>query len=241
MLFYAISWYVTESFAAPGKRTTELRAPKFVTMLGFITPQTQSRYMPRSASLPSLDEVVFFDMETQGRDPFKHKITTIQVRHNGKTSIWKEWELGEEGCINSFFDFLEKVTRKELSFVGYNQLKFDVSFLDVRLRQLKLMDERKWNILHNWLHWIDLYQFLGDAYYGARVWYSSLAGTEQKIENADIPELYNQGEHEKITGYVEDEMKGMELVYQGMMKEPFYKELVRLRAKVVRQEATPSE
>ena len=44
--------------------------------------------------LPPLDRVVFFDIETEGVDPFVDKVITVQVRHRGKTTIWKEWELG---------------------------------------------------------------------------------------------------------------------------------------------------
>ena len=119
-------------------------------------------------SLPPIDQVVFFDIETQGIDPFVDKVVTVQIRHRGKTTIWKEWELGEAKCIEAFFDFLETIYRKETSFVGYNLLKFDVSFIDERLRQLGIMSKVKWQMLHNYLHWVDLYQLLGNAYYRAK-------------------------------------------------------------------------
>ncbi len=192
--------------------------------------------MTRSASLPSLDRVVFFDMETEGLDPFKHKIVTIQVREKGKTTIWKIWELQEAGCIRIFFDFLNRIYRKETTFVGYNVLKFDVSFLDQRLRELNMMDAWHWRIIHDYLHWFDLYQFLGNAYYRARHWYSSLAGMQQDTINSHIPALYAKGDYEKIVQYIESEMLSMESVYQGVQKEPFYAELIRLRKKVGTEE-----
>ncbi len=184
--------------------------------------------------LPPLDNVVFFDIETEGTDPFQHKVITVQVRYRGKTTIWKEWEMGEAKCILSFFDgFLDSIERKVTSFVGYNVLRFDVAFLDERLRRLRIMNDWKWRALHDYLHWIDLYQLLGDAYYKAKDWYSSMAGLKQEVRNADIPVLYAQRDYATIVRYIEDEMRSMEIVYQGIAKEPFYSELVKLRQKVV--------
>src|SRR5438094_9053697 len=59
--------------------------------------------------LPPLERVVFFDIETTGIDPFVDKDVTVQVRHKGKTTIWKEWELSEKRCIEEFFRFLYTV------------------------------------------------------------------------------------------------------------------------------------
>src|SRR2546426_10900349 len=109
--------------------------------------------------LPPLDRVVFFDIETVGIDRFVEKVITVQVRHRGKTTIWKEWELGEAKCIEAFFDFLKTIYRKETSFVGYNHLKFDVSFIDQRLRELGIMNKDKWQMLHDYLHWVDSTNF----------------------------------------------------------------------------------
>jgi uncharacterized protein YprB with RNaseH-like and TPR domain len=47
--------------------------------------------------------------------------------------------------------------------VGYNVLKFDVPFIDVRLRKNGLMEEMVWHLLHD-QHYVDLYQLLGDYY-----------------------------------------------------------------------------
>ncbi len=180
-------------------------------------------------SLPPIDQVVFFDIETQGIDPFVDKVVTVQVRHRGKTTIWKEWELGEAKCIEAFFDFLETIYRKETSFVGYNLLKFDVSFIDERLRQLGIMNKDKWQMLHNYLHWVDLYQLLGNAYYKAKLWYGGMAGAKQQTENSEVPALYAKKDFGTIVNYIEEEMECMQTVYEGISKEPFYTELVKKR------------
>ena len=172
-------------------------------------------------------------METTGTNPFDCHIVTIQVRSKGQTTIWPEWKLGETGCIESFFDYQRSIPRSETTFVGYNVLKFDVAFLDERLRQLEIMNEWKWRVLHDWTHWVDLYQLLGDAYYRGSTWYASLAGSRQSVTNAEIPELYKKGMYESIIEYIEKEMESMERTYSGLQKEPFYSELTKLRNKVL--------
>ncbi len=50
--------------------------------------------------------ITFFDIEITGLDPLQSKIITIQIRRNGKTIIFKEWELGESEMIESFLILL---------------------------------------------------------------------------------------------------------------------------------------
>ncbi len=183
-------------------------------------------------SLKQLTSVTFVDVETTGLDPFRHRIVSIQVRRAGRNHIWPEWELGELKTLESFFDFLKGVERKNEIFVGYNVLKFDVSFIDQRLRELVLMNQWKWRILHDWLHWFDLYHFLGDAYFRFRDWMLGIAGIEQEYEGREIPILYSRKEYEKILGYINNELLGLELTYKAILKEKFYNELEELRTKI---------
>ena len=191
-----------------------------------------------SSILPAVENVVFFDLESTGLDPFQNRIVSIQVRSKGKTTIWKEWQLGEIDCLESFFDFANILNKRETCLVGYNVLKFDVSFLDQRLRLLQRMNNWKWQILHKSIHWIDLYQFLGDAYCKASLWYSLMLGVKQKVANADIPRLYAERSPDSlqnILDYIEEEMRSMELVYERIKSESFYRELAELRKKVINE------
>lgn len=175
--------------------------------------------------------ITFFDIETTGLDPFQSKIITVQVRRNGKTIIFKEWELGELEVIESFFNFVGRIRRKEEMFIGYNILKFDVPFLIQRLHDLKIFDEQKWKILYHELRWVDLYQLLGDSYYTfyrLGDWFK-LAGMRARVPGEDIPNLYARKEFDKILEHVEVEMKAMEVVYSKIVEHPFYGELRRLR------------
>lgn len=178
--------------------------------------------------------ITFFDIETTGLNPFQSKIITIQIRRNGKTTIFKEWGLGEPGIIESFFDFVERIRRKEEIFVGYNILKFDIPFLIQRLRGFKMLDERKWEILYHELRWVDLYQLLGDAYYTFYRfgdWFK-LAGMRTRVPGGDIPDLYARKKFDKILEHVEVEMKAMEVVYNEIIEHPFYEELRRFREEI---------
>lgn len=175
--------------------------------------------------------ITFFDIETTGLDPFKSKIITMQVRRRGKTTIFKEWELGEPGMIESFFDFVKKIRMEKEIFIGYNILKFDVPFLIQRLHEIDMLDERKWKTLCHRLRWVDLYQLLGDAYYTfyrLGDWFK-LAGMRTRVPGADIPRLYARKKFDKILEHVEDEMEAMEIVYNRIVELPFYEELRKLR------------
>lgn len=175
--------------------------------------------------------ITFFDVETTGLDPFQSKIITIQIRRNGKTTIFKEWELGEPEMIESFFDFVKEIRRREEIFIGYNILKFDVPFLVQRLHGLEIFDKQKWKILCHELRWVDLYQLLGDAYYTFYRfgdWFK-LAGMQTRVPGRDIPRLYTRKKFDKIIEHVEVEMKAMEIVYSKIVELPFYEELRKIR------------
>lgn len=184
--------------------------------------------------LPDLDEVCFIDIETTGLDPHRERIVTIQARHLGETKVWKEWELGEVGCLRNLFNLLSQPGARGKSFVGYNILKFDVPFIDVRLRELGVMDERVWHLLHD-LHYVDLYQLLGDYYARARQWYLSMTTVRNDVVNAEIPKLYEAREYTTIEEYVEREMRAMEAFYEEVRGQEFYKELVRLREVMLKE------
>jgi len=188
-----------------------------------------------SGPLPDLKGVFFFDMETEGLNPHKHRIITIQVRHRGSTEVWKEWQLGEAGCLDSLFVFLDRADWNACSLVGYNVLRFDIPFVDVRLRALGLMNERAWHLLHTWPHVIDLYQLLGDYYLKARQWYSSVTPVANAVTNSDVPGLYARRQYGAIEGYVEREMEAMEFLFEDVKQERFYSELVKLREIAVKE------
>ena len=179
------------------------------------------------------NDIVFFDIETTGLDPFESKIITIQVRVNGENIIWKEWKLGERGVIEAFFEFTDNVFRNTTKFVGYNILRFDIPFINERMKILGLDDKEYWMRLNRQISWLDLYQFLGDDYGRFRQWKSGLTGNEYEVTNKDIPQLYEEGNHDRIMGYINDELEGFENVFNATKNQNFYKELMVLRRKLL--------
>jgi len=64
-------------------------------------------------------EPVFFDTETAGLYPYRHKLLTIQVRWRGENRIWTEWKLGEKGMIDEFYKFTGgDIIRKKTKFIS---------------------------------------------------------------------------------------------------------------------------
>jgi len=191
------------------------------------------------AELPRLDRVVFLDMETTGLNPYQDKVVTIQVRKDGETTIWKEWELGERPVIERFFEFANLVDLERASFVGYNILKFDLPFLMHRAEVNGLLNETRWQILNSYLHYVDLYQLLGDNYAPAKRFYEKFAGRTQNTENKDIPKLYRQRAYDEIVEYIKNEMKSMEQLYEALLQQGFYQGLVQLRKEVINPSGAP--
>jgi DNA polymerase elongation subunit (family B) len=177
--------------------------------------------------------IVFFDIETTGLDPFDNKIITMQVRTNGQTTIWKEWELGEKEMITEFLGFTDTVYRKTTKFVGYNILRFDIPFINERMRILGIDDRDSWYKFNRYISWLDLYQFLGDDFGRFRQWKAGLTGKQYETTNKDIPDLYKEGRYERIIEYIKDEMEGFENVFIATKEQKFYKELMALRTELL--------
>jgi hypothetical protein len=176
---------------------------------------------------------VYFDLETTGLNPFDARLITIQVRTRGVTTIWPVWlEGGEAQVIERFLSFTDNVYRRASRFIGYNVLKFDLPFLIARMTALNLLTPQRWVRVVQELNWFDLYQFLGDEFGRFREWKIGLTGTGVETTNDQIPALFLQGKYHVITEYIEDEMRGYELVYDAIRKEKFYTELQALRQRL---------
>jgi DNA polymerase III epsilon subunit-like protein len=162
---------------------------------------------------------VFFDVETTGLDPFDSHVITIQVRADGRTTIWPVWSSSERKVISSFLSFTDRIFRREARFIGYNVLKFDVPFITERMHALGLLTYEFWERVNKELSWFDMYQFLGDQFGRFRDSKPGLTGRAVETMNREIPQLYLDKKYDKIMEYIEDEMEGYEAVYQAIKKE----------------------
>lgn len=181
------------------------------------------------------------DIETTGKNPFEHKLITIQLRRKGETHVWKEWESNERSTILAFLEFYRGIPRSVKkggdTFVAFNALHFDIPFIIVRAQKTGVTAREFWSeewIYNNLVRWpviLDLYQLLGDKLMGYAKWRGCLVGTFAEYTNKQMPEFYARGEYQKIIQYVEDEMVSLEKTYSKVLQERFYHQLEELRSK----------
>jgi hypothetical protein len=180
-----------------------------------------------------------YDLETTGKDPFQHKIITIQYRRDGTNFVYKIWdyENNEKKLILNFLKNWKTIPRsRKLGgdlFVVYN-FKFDGPFLLTRCILNGIYEEEEWrqylweNIIHGPAI-LDLYQLLGDQLLPFAKVRGCLMGSYAEYKSADIPKFFERKEYEKIEKYVNDELCSLEKIYYAIIKEPFWKELQKLR------------
>jgi len=180
-------------------------------------------------------EPVFFDTESLGVYAYRDKLITIQVRWWSENRIWTEWELGEKGMIDKFYEFTgNEIVRKQTKFVGFNNIEHDVPFLLERLHHQKYSKqdfEFRFERFHRHLAYIDMRQLLGHSVGNFAKWKKLFTGDTFDYAGDMIPKLYEKGEYTKILEYVNDELIHFEKVYDLIKKEPFYNELQKLRGK----------
>jgi len=80
--------------------------------------------------------MMFFDIETTSLNPYsdESKIILAQVRRNGVTHLFKEWELGEKQVINILLNEFCKLEKYE-PVITYNG-SFDFHFIMGRINEL---------------------------------------------------------------------------------------------------------
>jgi uncharacterized protein YprB with RNaseH-like and TPR domain len=183
--------------------------------------------------------VVFFDIETYGPEPkgalnpVDGKIITIQVRRDGRNIVWKEWarDWSELRVIDAFLDYVKQ--HRGEPFIGDNLLRFDLPFIMTRWIILKRRPPSTslYLLLHQ-RRMLDLYQILLDSYVSVKLWASRELGIYSGIMGKDIPRSYEKREYGKIVRYINDELRTMELVYNWMLQQPWYRELDKARREV---------
>jgi len=184
--------------------------------------------------------VIFFDIETYGPgpkgaiNPVEGKIITAQIRRNGRNVMWKEWARGgsELHVIDGFLDYVKEHAKEPL--IGDNLLRFDIPFILTRWVVLKRKHPSpSLYLLLYQRRMLDLYQILLDSYVGVKDWAAMKLGLRSAISGKDIPKLYEKKQYRKIESYANDELRKIELVYNWMLLQPWYKNLERTRRSIV--------
>ena len=164
----------------------------------------------------------YFDTETTGLDPQKHKMITIQWqeldRYTGKSigdlQILKEWESSEKEILKKFLPNLT-CYHWDFVFIGKNLL-FDFMFLDKRLKHhnlgefdLSCAQKRVVLDVKNVLVMIN----------GNFIGFDKLLDKNGNLGKVNVPELYEQKKHQEIIKYIEEETKVFLKAFQTLKKE----------------------
>jgi hypothetical protein len=187
-----------------------------------------------------------YDLETTGFSPFEDKIISAQyLRDDGTVSFYPTWEYeSERKLLVDFLDDWASIKRKRMGadgalFVGFNILGFDAPFLFLKcittdrvLNDLGWSYEDCWNQIYRWPSYLDLAHLLGADFIGMEAVRGELVGTQGDLAGEDIPEYYENGEHEVIEEYVRDELATMAAIYEELRDSAFFEELMGIRRQV---------
>ena len=166
----------------------------------------------------------YFDIETRGLNPYKHKIISIQYQEiDTKTGasrfrlqILKEWESSEKEILKQFLKILDPNNVWNFIPIGFN-LRFDLTFLQIRFKEILGVNlDYRW--LHQELPLIDIKDTIvmvnDGRFKGATLnWF-----VRKEFDGSEVPRLYDKGEFEKIEYYVKDEAKRFIHAYQFLKK-----------------------
>lgn len=187
-----------------------------------------------------------YDLETTGLSPFKDEIISAQYSHDdGTVSFYPRWEYeSERELLVDFLDDWAGIKRKRIGadgalFVGFNILGFDAPFLFLKcitidgvLDDLGWSYEDCWNQIYRWPSYLDLAHLLGADFIGMEAVRGEIVGTQGDFAGKDVPEYYENGEHEIIEEYVRDELAAMAAIYEELRDSAFFEELMGIRRQV---------
>ena len=148
----------------------------------------------------------------------------LSEKHITPPTILKEWELGEEAVLKKIFNFIKLRLEedKHLKIMGFNNLKFDMTYLFGRLVKLNIApSEEIYDVFYRRPHYIDLGQ-LSQILSNHR--FKDILNISQKKANAffklpvkkgsgkDVTKYYDKREYDKILEYIKEEFN-FEMLY----------------------------
>jgi hypothetical protein len=195
-----------------------------------------------------LDVETFIDKENKssGLNPYTSESKILAIAYNyynefkmnekfiRPPTILKEWEEGEKEILNKFYNFIKikLPDDKHFKFIGFNCIKFDLTYLLGRLEHHKI--DSKEDIYENLFrlpHVIDLGQ-LAQIISNNR--FKEIMNINQKEANKffdipvkkgsgkDVTIYYNNKEYEKILDYIKEEFT-FETLYLKLKRHMFNK------------------
>jgi uncharacterized protein YprB with RNaseH-like and TPR domain len=157
----------------------------------------------------------YFDTETTGTDPTKHKIITIQWQlldrssgePVGELQILKEWESSEKEILKEFLPKIQCDYRWNFIAIGKNLL-FDFNFLDKRIEKWGLTDFRRFDLAYCQDRvFLDLKHPIVLMNNSQFVGYNEVLDKDGSLEgvNAKMKELYDNEKYDEIIDYIKKE------------------------------------
>ena len=158
----------------------------------------------------------------------------LSEKHIKKPTILKEWETSEADILNKIYTFLKlKIEAdKHLKIIGFNNLKFDMTYLFGRLVVNKIAPtEEIYDVFYRRPHYIDLGQ-LSQIISNNK--FKEILNISQKDANKffglplkhgsgkDITIFYKNKEYEKIVEYINEEFS-FELLYISIRRHIYKK------------------
>ena len=157
----------------------------------------------------------YFDIETTGLSPFKSHLVTIQVRRDGRTTVWRVWETPETTMIERLLAYFDGLPWSE-TIVGFNVMGFDLPFILGRLSVAKRQDESTHARLYR-RKWFDLYHYLGADFRSADYWLARLGIPRScPYTGKDVPGLFEKGEYVKIEEHAIDDLALCEVLHEKL-------------------------
>lgn len=158
----------------------------------------------------------------------------LSEKHITPPTILREWEAGEQDILVRIYNFLKlKIEKdKHLKILGFNNLKFDITYLFGRLVVNKIAPVYKiYDILYRKPHYIDLGQ-LSQIISNHR--FKDILNIGQKQANKffglpikkgsgkDVTKFYLNSEYDKIIDYIKQEFS-FELLYINLRRHIYKK------------------
>lgn len=159
----------------------------------------------------------YFDIETEGLNPYKDKVITVQYQgyQNGvpcqRLQILKEWDEGERDILFETYHLLFPDNPFEFIPIGINIDRFEFPFLYIRMLEHKLTTRTIWDFRQ--IPRIDLFPVMvllnGGKFKGC----TQRLKNPSFITNDDIPTLYHEKKYKMIESYVQKESKAFSEFY----------------------------
>ncbi|MDX9797585.1 MAG: hypothetical protein WCY18_07470 [Methanofastidiosum sp.] len=158
----------------------------------------------------------------------------LEEKHIKSPTILKEWENGEKLILLRIYDFLRIKIQDDphLKILGFNNLKFDMTFLFGRLIQLNIAPvDEIYDVFYRKPHYIDLGQ-LSQIISNHR--FKDILNISQKKANEffelpiksgsgkEVTKYYLNSEYDKIVNYVKEEFS-FELLYINLRRHIYAK------------------